>query len=127
MPVACRMLTAADERALDRVAEGLSDHAVIPEQSRAFLGDPRHRIAAARHDGTVVGFVSAVHYLHPDKPPQCWINEVSTAPSHRRKGIASALIRLVVEDARAAGCSQIWLATEPDNEPARELHRSVGA
>lgn len=126
-----RLLTRNDEHALGRIAEGVFDSAVIPEQWRAFLHDPRHRIAVAQDPGSeggeVVGFVSAVHYLHPDKLPQCWINEVSTAPSHRRRGIASSLIRLIIQDARAAGCAQIWLATEADNEPARALYRSLGA
>ena len=29
--------------------------------------------------GTMVGFVSAVHYVHPDKGPELWINEVSVS------------------------------------------------
>jgi hypothetical protein len=28
---------------------------------------------------TVVGFASAVHYVHPDKAPELWINEVGVA------------------------------------------------
>ena len=24
----------------------------------------------------IVGFASAVHYVHPDKPPELWINEM---------------------------------------------------
>ncbi|MEL7483172.1 MAG: GNAT family N-acetyltransferase [Planctomycetota bacterium] len=131
MPITFRLLSDADERALDHVAEGVFDHPVIAEQWQAFLMDRRHVIAVAEDrrsaDAVVVGFVSGVHYLHPDKRPQCWINEVSTAPTHRRRGIASALLRLVVDRARAIGCTQIWLATEADNEPARALYRSFGA
>ena len=121
------MLTSADKHPLDNVAEGLFDNPVDPVQWDAFRNDSTHHIAVAEEAGLVVGFVSVVHYLHPDKRPQCWINEVSTAPSHRRRGIASQLIRLVVDHARATSCEPIWLATETDNEPARALYRSLNA
>lgn len=55
---------------------GVFDRAVRADLAAQFLGDPRHHIAAAIADDRIVGFVSAVHYLHPDKDPELWINEV---------------------------------------------------
>jgi Acetyltransferase (GNAT) family len=53
-----------------------------------FLADARHHLIMALNSGTVVGFVSAVHYLHPDKaPPEFWINKVGVAPTHQGQGI----------------------------------------
>jgi hypothetical protein len=49
--------------------------------------------------GVVVGFVSAVHYVHPDKPvAEMWINEVvSSTPGAR---LAKDLLRAVFAAAR---------------------------
>ena len=41
---------------------------IVPASARAFLADPRHRLADALDNGLIVGFVSAVIYMHPDKP-----------------------------------------------------------
>lgn len=41
--------------------------------------------------GALVGFVSAVHYVHPDKPPELWINEVGVGESHRGQSIGKRL------------------------------------
>src|SRR5690554_1295594 len=72
-----------DLAALETVASGVFDDPVDLERTREFLRDPRHHLVVAIDTGTVVGFVSAVHYVHPDKPaPEMWINEVGVATSH---------------------------------------------
>ena len=71
-----------------------------------FLADPHHHLAVAVEDGLVVGFVSAVHYVHPDKPgPELWINEVGVAATHRRRGLGTRLLRAVFALDRALGCT----------------------
>jgi hypothetical protein len=77
-----RILGPGDAAALDHVAEGLFDDALDPRWTAEFLADSRHDLAVAVDDGEVVGMASAVHYVHPDKPPELWINEVGVAPSH---------------------------------------------
>jgi len=67
------------------------DNPINAEWTREFLADPRHHIAVAIDDGLVVGFASGVHYIHPDKPAELWINEVGVAPAHRRRGSAGAV------------------------------------
>ena len=81
---------------------------------------------AAEAGGPVVGFASAVTYLHPDKPVQMWINEVATAPDRRRRGVATAVVRRMLEHARSLGCASVWLGTEDDNDAARGLYRALG-
>ncbi len=91
-----------------------------------FLADPRHHIAVALDGGVVIGMASAVHYVHPDKPPQLFIDEVGVASSHRRQGIASQLIALLLARGRALGCSEAWVAADEDNAPARALYAKAG-
>ena len=91
-----------------------------------FLNDPRHHMAVALDGGVVVGMASAVHYVHPDKPAQLFINEVGVAPSHQRQGIASELIARLLAHGRALGCTEAWVAADEDNGPARALYAHVG-
>lgn len=83
---------------------------------------------AALDGGTIVGFASAVVYVHPDKErPELWINEVGVAESHHRRGIGRRLLLEAAAEARTAGCSVVWVQTEADNGPARALYRACGA
>ena len=91
-----------------------------------FLSDPRHHIVVALDGGIVVGMASAVHYVHPDKPAQLFINEVGVAPSHQRQGIASELIARLLAHGRALGCTEAWVAADEDNGPARALYAHAG-
>jgi hypothetical protein len=70
-----RILGAPDVALLQNTGDDVFDKAISPRLTSEFLADPRHHIAAAIEGDTVVGFVSAVHYVHPDKPPELWINE----------------------------------------------------
>ena len=125
-PCTIRLLGRDDLRVLDRVAPDVFDHAVDPRWARAFLDDPRHHLVVALGDGVVVGMASALDYVHPDKPPQLWINEVGVAPSHQRRGIARALLAAMLAHGRTLGCTEAWLGTEEDNVPARRLYEQAG-
>ena len=126
MTIDVRLLQAADARLLGAVADDVFDKPVRPDQARVFLADPRHHIAAALDDGRVVGFASAVHYLHPDKPPELWINEVGVASGHQRRGVGQALVDCLLAHARRLGCAEAWVLTEPESTPARALYRAAG-
>jgi aminoglycoside 6'-N-acetyltransferase I len=125
--VTIRMLGAADIATLDNVAPNVFDGAVLPELAAEFLADPRHHLAVAVTDaGQVVGMASAVHYVHPDKQPQLFINEVGVSPAFHRQGIGKALLATLGARARELGCSEAWVATEPDNSAAQALYTSAG-
>jgi ribosomal protein S18 acetylase RimI-like enzyme len=103
------------------------DNPIDATGTAAFLADPRHRLAVAIEDGLVVGFVSAVRYVHPDKArPELWINEVGVSPAHHRRGIAAQLLRLVLDDARRDGCTEAWVLTDRTNDAGMRLYASVG-
>jgi ribosomal protein S18 acetylase RimI-like enzyme len=126
MTLEFRILNAGDAAVLDRVADDLFDGAIQPQLAQEFLGDARHHLAVAIDDGIVVGFASGVHYVHPDKPAELWINEVAVAPTHLRRGVAQSLLRLLFDAGRALGCGQAWVLTDRDNIAAMRLYASVG-
>jgi aminoglycoside 6'-N-acetyltransferase I len=125
--VEIRLLGRADLRVLDRVADDVFDGPIAARWAAAFLDDARHHLLVALDDGAVVGMVSAVDYVHPDKAPQLWINEIGVAATHRRRGIGRALLHAALAHGRALGCTEAWLGTEADNLPARRLYESVGS
>jgi ribosomal protein S18 acetylase RimI-like enzyme len=126
MEIAIRALGPADHEVLRHVAEDVFDHEVNPDLAREFLEDARHHIVVAIDGGLVIGFVSAVHYVHPDKRPQLWINEVSVAPTHRQRGLAKAMLRVMLDVGRAHQCTEAWVLTDRMNPTAMALYASAG-
>lgn len=123
-----RILAApADARVLDRVAEGVFDGPVDAALWAQFLAEPSHVLAVAVVDGTVAAMASGVRHLHPDKPPQLWINEVGTGDAHQRRGLARAVLEALLAHGRASGCTEAWVLTDADNTAARGLYTSLGA
>jgi aminoglycoside 6'-N-acetyltransferase I len=121
-----RLLGPGDASALDSVAPDVFDNAIDPRWTAEFLVDPRHHLAVAIIDDRVVGMASAVHYVHPDKAPQLWINEVAVAAPYRRHGIGRRLVQALLERGRELGCSEGWVGTEPGNAAARRLYAAAG-
>ena len=126
MPVEIKVLRRGDDAILMNVAPGVFDNPVDPELTREFLEDPRHHIAVAIDDGLVVGFASGVHYIHPDKQPELWINEVAVAPTHRRRGLGKAVLKALFEVGRAHRCAVAWVLTDRSNAAAMALYIAVG-
>lgn len=121
-----RILDSTDLAVLDNIATGVFDHPIDPRWCAEFLADPRHHLAVACDAGQVVGMASAVHYVHPDKSPELWLNEVSVASSHRGRGIGKRLLRALFEHGLTLGCREAWVLTEEGNHAARSLYVSVG-
>jgi aminoglycoside 6'-N-acetyltransferase I len=124
--VEIRLLRPHEGAVLDRVASGVFDGAIVPRWRDEFLSDTRHHLVVALDDGVVVGFVSAVHYVHPDKAPELWIDEVGVAPSHHQRGIGRRLLDHVLAHGVELGCEQAWVLTSPDNTAAQRLYTSAG-
>lgn len=126
MSVTVRILGPADLDILRRVAPGVFDQEVDLRLSEEFLRDPRHHLAVALEGGLVVGFASAVHYVHPDKPAELWVNEVGVSPSHQRQGLAQRMLRALFERGQTLGCREAWVLTSPANSAAMKLYETVG-
>lgn len=122
-----RLLGPSDATVLDRLAPEVFDHDVQPDWCEDFLADPRHHLVVAQVDGVVVGMASAVDYIHPDKAPQLFINEVGVSPEYRRQGIGRRLMERLVELATELGCTEAWVLTDDDNVAANRLYSSSGA
>jgi ribosomal protein S18 acetylase RimI-like enzyme len=126
MNYSIKILGPGDGHILQNVAANVFDNPVNTAWTKEFLEDARHHIAVAIDDKLVVGFASAVHYIHPDKPPELWINEVAVAPTHRGLGLGKALVSALFELGKIHNCSTAWVLTNRNNPEAMALYSSIG-
>ena len=127
MAIAIRLLGPHEAPVLDNVAPDVFDYPIDPRWCAEFFADPRHHLVVALDGDVVVGMASGVHYVHPDKPPELWINEVAVAPTHHGQGIGRQVVATLVAHAKAIGCYEAWVLTSPTNEPAKRMYRAAGA
>lgn len=84
----------------------------------------------AEIDGNAVG--TATQLLMPNVTYQCaptaFIEAVVVAQAHRRKGIATAIMRQLLDDARTAGCNKVQLLSHKRHatDGAHRLYTSLG-
>ena len=82
----------------------------------------------AEIDGQGVASAGLIWHEHPPGPSnpagrEAYILNVYTRPEARRMGLARALVERLIEDARAAGVTRIWLRA---SEAGRPLNEDMG-
>jgi ribosomal protein S18 acetylase RimI-like enzyme len=102
-----------------------------PQHARDWLHGQldRHQmmITAALHAGQARGFITATVMPASLTLGTAWsIRDLYVAPQHRRRGIARALLRHIIDDARTAGAGRVSLQTEAGNAPALALYMTAG-
>jgi ribosomal protein S18 acetylase RimI-like enzyme len=120
--ISVRLLAPGDED----VVRALATYAG-PGDPDGLLADPRTLMLVAFDSELPVGFVLA-HELprrHGDAS-QLFVYEVEVAGSHRRRGIASALLARLAELAREREIRIGFVLTDPGNGPANALYRGAG-
>ena len=126
MAIEIRLLAPSDAALLQNAAEGVFDDPIDPRWTSEFLADPRHHLAVAIDDGRVVGMASGVHYVHPDKAPELWVNEVGVVPTHQGRGLGRRILAALLAHGKALGCGEAWLLTEEENAAARRMYAAAG-
>lgn len=126
MEIVIKVLGRGDEGVLMNVAAEVFDNPIDAGLTKEFLEDRRHHIAVAVDRGLVVGFASGVCYIHPDKHPELWINEIAVAPTHRRRGLGKAVLNALLEVGRSRNCTVAWVLTYRTNTAAVRLYSSLG-
>jgi GNAT superfamily N-acetyltransferase len=95
---------------------------------QAILADPsKGRIYVAREGREVVAMASLLYTISTAEGGKAAIFEdLVTAPEQRKRGIGAALLKHVIEQARAEGVLRITLLTDMQNERAQAMYRRVG-
>ncbi len=124
MPFTLKRMTIADEAAFHAIAPDVFDEPVDSRRLRDYLSTSGHMMLLAFDGDLVVGQCAAVIHRHPDKPTELYVDEVGTASTHRRQGIARSMLTELFAWGRELGCEEAWLGTELDNTAANALYRS---
>lgn len=125
----------ADAGALAGLVAGFRDHlkAATPRDVEiaahlpGALADPGIEFACAFRGGEAVGF-SQLRLLGSiwAPPLEAFLEDLYVAPAARRTGVARALLRHVLERARAHGAARLGLTTNEGNVAAQALYRAEG-
>jgi ribosomal protein S18 acetylase RimI-like enzyme len=117
--VSIRLLQAGDEPVVERLA--------TREPRTALLADPRTMFLVAFDDHQPVGFLLA--YELPRRhglESMLLVYEIEVDERYRRRGIARDLFAELERHAHDRGIGEAFVLTEPDNDAANALYRSVG-
>src|SRR5690348_16858730 len=112
MSFTVKRLSTDDAALFARIAPDVFDEPVDPERLRAYLSTPGHVMVVALAGDLIVGQCAGVIHRHPDKPTELYVDEVGTASTHRRQGIARAMLEALFAWGRELGCQEAWLGTE---------------
>jgi aminoglycoside 3-N-acetyltransferase I len=85
-------------------------------------------IALAAVDGPVVvgGILAYVLPKFEQERSEVYLYDLAVAASHRRRGVATALIERLKSEARAVGAYVIYVQADPPDAPAVALYDRIG-
>lgn len=127
-----RSATAADGSSIVQVDRDGFDPATTPGAAPAEDADPwaRHDpddVLVAELDGRVVGYLTLGRPTTLPSNAHVWqVQGLAVHPDARRRGVARALLRAGVEEARARGARRLTLRVLGTNPGAQALYASEG-
>lgn len=108
----------------DRVAELEKICFAVPWSRKMIVAELENPIAwyvAAEEDGELLGYAGLQSILD-----EGYITNIATAPAHRRRGVAGALLSAIEAHARERGLSFLSLEVRLSNLGAQALYRKHG-
>jgi GNAT superfamily N-acetyltransferase len=108
------------ERVLEITRDIWAGHDYVPRVFDRWVNDATASFQAAEADGVLVG----VHRVRPYAPGLVWYEGLRVASTHRRQGIARAMLESAIGEFRQQGFREMRLATL--DEPAIRLFESAG-
>lgn len=110
---------------LNNYDEDIFDEKIDTLRLAALLKEQNSILLVAVNEGTVIGQVLAVIHRHPDKPTELYIDDLGVSEKFQRHGIATRMLEKLFIIGVERGCEEVWVATEPENEPAIKFYDSL--
>lgn len=127
MNIKYKLADISDLDAMIEAGDNLFDYPIKEKRAVEFLEDSRHHLFLAYDDLKLVGMVSALDYVHPDKDPNLFINEASVLEAYQNQGIGQELVRRMVKYGQdQLGCNEAWVGTDQSNIQAQKAYKAAG-
>ena len=113
----------------DAFAEPHTYLGAIPDDAylAELLNEKRFIALVASSGGEVVGGLTAYELPKFEQVrSEIYIYDLAVAEKHRRRGVATGLIRALVAMAKERGAYVIFVQADPGDEPAIRLYESLG-
>lgn len=131
MSIGIRQAQAGDEPAIVALIKELAETGgesspITPAYIETYLASGS-RVLLAEENGQAAGLIS--YSIRPNlyhAGDSCLIEELVVRAGHRGRGIGGALLSRLLEQLAAAGCAEVSVSTETDNEGARRFYKSHG-
>ena len=109
-------------------AEFKADAAKQAKAVSRILSDPAiGTVYVAREEGQVIAMASLLYTVSTaEGGPAALFEDLIVHPGHRRRGIATALVRFMIDEAKKKGVLRLTLLTDMQNERAQALYRKLG-
>ena len=90
---------------------------------RTYLSRPQNVLIVGSFEGTPAGFLLAYELDRADQDrPMVCLYEIGVAESFRRRGVASTMIKLLMDHCRQLDALKLWTIADGANEPAVALY-----
>ena len=84
-------------------------------------------VYVAREEGLVVAMASLIYTVSTaEGGTAALFEDLIVLPSHRGRGIATALVEFIIAEARRRGVLRLTLLTDMQNQRAQALYRKLG-
>jgi ribosomal protein S18 acetylase RimI-like enzyme len=132
MDISTRDAQPADAETLVRIIRETADEdhdrsPVSEAYVKEYLASPGSGILLAEAEGAVAGLLS--YSIRPNlfhAAPSCLIELLVIRKDLRNHGAGSALVKTLLDRARALGCAEVSVSTMPDNAGAIRFYRRHG-
>lgn len=125
MAIEIIQLSESNMDVLNNYDEDIFDEKIDSHRLAAMLKERSNILLVAVNEGIVIGQVLAAIHRHPDKPTELYIDDLGVSEKFQRRGIATRLIEQLYIIGMDRGCEEVWVATEPENEPAIKFYDSL--
>ena len=120
-----RILGTGDEALLIAAVDLTDEGPLSRERATAHLADADLVNVVAMEGGEVVGFIYG-HILRRFEATSFFIYSVDTAPSHRRRCVAKAMLAALSAMGRKGRWEEMFVLTNAGNAAAMALYASAG-
>ena len=103
--------------------------AAIPSERylQSLLENPYIHVLVARHDQEVVGGLVAYELQKFEQErSEIYIYDLAVSTPHRRKGVATGLIKRLKDEGRKRGAHVMYVQADKGDAPAMKLYQSLG-